>query len=309
MQSKKDNCFSLLIVSHSNDIKQLKVPTWIPKLLILFILCTILSISYLIYSYNYIKTDYTAKVKELNSLKEINKKQKNEIKDLKMKTEEIEKKLASISELEKTIKDMVGLKDSKNNETTRVTINASRGGSLAFRATSKDNIDTAQISSDFDNLSELLDQSKEDLAKLKNDVKERLRYLEAKPDLMPTWGRITSGFGYRKNPFGRGREFHYGIDISNKYGTSIKAAGTGVVTYAGYNGGYGKVIMINHGYGYQTVYGHNNKLLVRTGERVKKGQVIAKMGNTGKSTGPHLHFEIRYYGKPINPKNILNNFK
>ena len=125
---------------------------------------------------------------------------------------------------------------------------------------------------------------------------------------MPTIGRITSGFGNRKNPFGKGTEFHSGLDIANSSGTKVKAAGSGVVTFAAYNGGYGRVIIINHGYGYQSVYAHNRKLLVRVGEEIEKGQIIAEMGSTGRSTGPHLHFEVRLNGKSINPKNVLDNF-
>jgi len=155
----------------------------------------------------------------------------------------------------------------------------------------------------------LADKSSEELNILIDDVEKRLDYLDAKPNLMPTVGRITSRYGYRKNPFGSGRDFHTGIDIANNSGTKVKAAGSGVITYAGYNSSYGRVIIISHGYGYQSVYGHNRKLLVKVGDKVEKGQIIAEMGNTGRSTGPHLHFEVRYYGNPKDPLTILNNNK
>lgn len=111
----------------------------------------------------------------------------------------------------------------------------------------------------------------------------------------PTRGRLTSGFGTR---WGRR---HTGIDIANSTGTSITAADAGKVSFAGYSGSYGNLVIINHENGYQTYYAHCSKILVSKGTRVYKGQEIAKVGSTGNSTGPHLHFEVRKNGTPINP--------
>ncbi|SDL14215.1 M23 family metallopeptidase [Natronincola ferrireducens] len=116
----------------------------------------------------------------------------------------------------------------------------------------------------------------------------------------PTRGRITSGFGMR---WGRR---HEGIDIAAPMGTSITAADAGRVSFAGSRGSYGNLVIINHENGYQTYYAHCSKLLVKTGDRVFKGQEIAKVGNTGRSTGPHLHFEVRRNGSPINPLQFVS---
>ncbi len=119
----------------------------------------------------------------------------------------------------------------------------------------------------------------------------------------PTRGRLTSPFGWR---ILRGRrQYHTGIDIANRIGTPIYAAASGKVIFAGWIRGYGRVIIISHAYDYSTVYGHCSKLLVKTGQYVRQGQYIAKMGNTGYTTGPHLHFEIRKRGTPQNPLNYL----
>lgn len=305
-KTKKSKYFSLLIVPHSNNIKQLKIATWVPKFLILLIVIILSTTGFLYYAYRELKSEYLAKLDELDYVNNINLKQKAEIETLRQKTAEIQEKLDAISTFQETIKNMVGLTD---DDKEKKALNSSRSGDLLFKEKLiLDELDNS-ISSQMDDLSELLDNSKEELSTLIVDVEKRLKYLDAKPNLMPTEGRITSGYGYRHNPFGGGREFHKGIDIANKSGTKIKAAGSGVVTYAGYYGGYGKVIIISHGYGYQSIYGHNKKLFVKVGQHVKKGEVIAEMGNTGKSTGPHLHFEIRYYGKPVNPKNIINNYE
>ena len=136
-------------------------------------------------------------------------------------------------------------------------------------------------------------------------TKERPTWYPTGSFRWPTTGRITSTFGGRASPGGIGSTNHKGIDIANSYGTAIYAADGGTVTYAGWMGGYGYLVQINHGNGYVTYYGHNSKLLVSVGQHVYKGQQIAKMGSTGNSTGNHCHFEVRYNGVAKNPLNYL----
>ncbi|HQL44294.1 MAG TPA: M23 family metallopeptidase [Spirochaetota bacterium] len=119
--------------------------------------------------------------------------------------------------------------------------------------------------------------------------------------LWPVEGKITSGFGTRRNPFGKGKQFHCGLDISCVQGTPVKAALNGTVIFSGWKDGYGNVIILRHDKGYITVYGHNSHNLVLEGDRVDKGHIIAKSGMTGSVTGAHLHFEIRKYLTPLNP--------
>ncbi|MFA5839652.1 MAG: peptidoglycan DD-metalloendopeptidase family protein [Candidatus Margulisiibacteriota bacterium] len=121
----------------------------------------------------------------------------------------------------------------------------------------------------------------------------------------PMRGRITSVFGYRRSPFWGGRNMHTGIDIATSYGTPIKAADAGEVIFAGWWDGYGKAVVIDHGKGFSTVYGHMSKIYATVGLAVEKGQTIGLEGSTGYSTGPHLHFEIRKNGKPVNPSPYL----
>ena len=117
--------------------------------------------------------------------------------------------------------------------------------------------------------------------------------------------RISSGFGYRKDPFTGRRSFHNGVDLVPGYGASVYASISGVVTYAGSMGGYGKLIVIQHINGYSTRYGHLSRILVTKGKRVRQGQRIGNVGNTGRSTGAHLHFEARKNGKAINPMKLI----
>ena len=117
----------------------------------------------------------------------------------------------------------------------------------------------------------------------------------------PVTGTITSPFGWRSNPFGGAPEFHQGLDIAAPTGTTVTAAAGGTVIMAQWYGGYGNYILIDHGGGYSTGYGHLSAIYVTTGQSVQRGQAIGAVGSTGQSTGPHLHFEVRIAGKPVDP--------
>jgi murein DD-endopeptidase MepM/ murein hydrolase activator NlpD len=116
---------------------------------------------------------------------------------------------------------------------------------------------------------------------------------------------ISSRYGVRGNPFGRGHEFHNGVDFVIDIGTPILATGPGVVEAAGYEGPNGNRVAINHGFGYRSVYAHLSKVQVKPGDRVKRGQVVGLSGNTGRSSGPHLHYTLYYRGDTINPDRYL----
>lgn len=123
--------------------------------------------------------------------------------------------------------------------------------------------------------------------------------------MWPASGPITSPFGWRTHPIFGTQRFHSGIDIGADYGDSVHAADGGVVIYSDWMGGYGKAVIIDHGSGISTLYAHNSELLVSEGQRVYKGQTISRVGSTGYSTGPHLHFEVRQNGSPVSPMGYL----
>lgn len=146
------------------------------------------------------------------------------------------------------------------------------------------------------------------------DFESLLDKLEAQKNLMahtpairPVEGWITSGFGYRHSPFTGKREFHKGLDISNRKGTEIMATADGVVSFVGQRGNFGTLLVIDHGHGLITRYAHLDKVLCKKGESVQRGKTIALMGNSGRSTGPHLHYEVRLNGVPVNPSNYILN--
>lgn len=129
--------------------------------------------------------------------------------------------------------------------------------------------------------------------------------IEALPMTMPVEGKMTSGFGMRNHPILRGRRMHKGLDIAAPSGTSIYATGGGTVTFSGRKNGYGNVIIIDHGYGYTTLYAHCSKLMVEEGAKISRGDLIALVGSTGRSTGPHLHYEVRLNDTHMNPELFL----
>jgi murein DD-endopeptidase MepM/ murein hydrolase activator NlpD len=145
-------------------------------------------------------------------------------------------------------------------------------------------------------------ESQEEIQGILNDQRS---LLAAKPSGWPIKGWLTSTFGVRPDPFNGRRKMHEGLDIAARTGTPVIATADGIVSSIKTESGYGKVVTIDHGYGYRTVYGHNSQYQVKVGQRVRRGDRIASVGNTGRSTGSHVHYEIRLNGVPVNPQKYL----
>jgi murein DD-endopeptidase MepM/ murein hydrolase activator NlpD len=126
----------------------------------------------------------------------------------------------------------------------------------------------------------------------------------ASPLMMPLESATTSGFGWRKDPLGQGRKFHSGVDLRAAYGTEVPAAAAGDVTFAGDQGGYGTMVVVRHEDGFETRYAHLSSTAVQAGDRVEAGQPLGRVGSTGRSTAPHLHFEVRRHGQQLDPAEV-----
>jgi murein DD-endopeptidase MepM/ murein hydrolase activator NlpD len=150
--------------------------------------------------------------------------------------------------------------------------------------------------------SQLREQSVLDLWE---SLSEKQSLMNAIPNIRPARGWITSRFGYRISPFTGRPALHAGIDFAAAPGSPVYAPADGVVSFAGYDEGYGKMVAIDHGYGYSTRFGHNSQIYVQVGQRVNRWDIIAAVGNTGRSTGPHCHYEVRVNGIPRNPANFI----
>lgn len=248
------------------------------------------------YSYLSKKEVYAVKLADTTHV------QKNQIEDLEKEFSRINERINYLSELDNNIRNIVGL-DNQSVSVAQISRSSKRRETIEEQ--NPLDLNEQALTQKAENINSQLDSKIEEMNTLINEVEERLRYLKSYPDTWPTYGRITSPYGWRTHPISKRKEFHTGIDIANSYGTSIIASGDGKVVFAGYKNGYGKTIIINHGYGYKTLYAHNSKLMVETGDYVKKGQTIAKMGRTGTTTGTHCHFEILLNGSTINPYKTL----
>lgn len=308
MEYKDESKLCIVIIPKTQKVKQILIPNWLPKT----ILGLVIAISIVLgFSYNKIST-FTTNLEleqkniansksnlenEIKNLEKINENKKNRILALENNADDIQEKideadiiLTDVEKLQRQLEKKAGI------------ATASRSSGIS-RST---DLKTLEPDESLETLKEVLDEKEKELENFIAEIDDRFKYLETIPNLWPAQGRLSSKYGNRRNPFGRGIKFHKGIDISNSHGTNIVTAGSGVVTFSGNRSGYGKVIVIKHNSEYETLYAHNSKNLVKVGDKVKKGQVIAKMGSTGRSTGCHLHFEIHKNGQVINPLKVLN---
>ena len=178
--------------------------------------------------------------------------------------------------------------------------------SLGSKEKVLENIDTSDSGSiDMETLKQQIRITIESVGEIREYLKTERDVYVATPKGFPVRGDISSPYGHRAHPRSGIYEFHSGTDISTTPGNSVKATADGVVSFAGWSGGSGNLVVLEHGHGFSTFYAHNRKLTVRVGEKVKRGDVIANAGSTGNSTGPHVHYEIWKDGKPVNPINYL----
>ncbi|SHH17987.1 Murein DD-endopeptidase MepM and murein hydrolase activator NlpD, contain LysM domain [Thermosyntropha lipolytica DSM 11003] len=234
-------------------------------------------------------------IRQVDKLKADNKEKAEAIMLLQQEIESIEKQKEDIERKQEEIKKLMGIKETSGRESL-----PSRGGQGGRDASSRENV--SDILYRLQDIKNYLSREEQALDEMLALAKNKEDYFRSVPNQWPVKGEITSPFGFRKSPFGGRREtFHEGIDIANNVGETIVAAADGKVVFAGWQPVYGKTVEIEHGYGFTTIYGHNSALLVKEGEVVRKGQPIARLGNTGRSTGPHLHFTVKKYGELKDP--------
>ena len=241
---------------------------------------------------------------EVDRLRELSMIQKQELQRFALKVDEFQNKLSRLEKFDKKLRIITALENG--------TQMAGKNDAFGIGGPSTtDNLGAAQEKY----TQGLLNQLDEDIVKLESRaVKQEISFheldgyfkdqsslLTSTPSIWPTRGWVTSGFGYRTSPFTGMKEFHEGLDISTQMDSSVVAPANGVVVTVSHDNGFGNFVEIDHGYGIVTRYGHNSKILVRRGEHVKRGQLLARVGSTGRSTGPHVHYEVRLHGVPVNP--------
>lgn len=276
----------MIIPSKYGSSKSIKVSKLILPSILAVLALFIFSVVNLSYKYNSLKKEHFDSINNMDSLNHTIYSQQRQIEDYKSMEKEMQNTLQRLKDIEEQLKTKYGISSSDTYKTEILTYSPE----LLNLDEYKKNIDSVNLT-----------------MKL---VDKKVTAFNYYPSILPCNGKISSYFGRRSNPLSRGRyETHKGIDILGSYKSKIKAAADGIVTYTGWLSGYGYTVIINHGNGYTTLYGHNSKLLVKRGQKVSKGQVISNMGSTGRSTGTHVHFEIRYRGKAVNPLKIIREGK
>jgi murein DD-endopeptidase MepM/ murein hydrolase activator NlpD len=255
--------------------------------------------------------DYIAIKKEVPKFAHLhkeNKQQKEQLVALAQEIEAIGKSLEDLKKLDNKLRTMVNL-EAREDRTQLLGI----GGSGPLSQDQGPQSEKGQrrlIRMMHESLSDIRSEislQKNEKLELSDLLEMQKSTLACTPSIWPTRGWISSKFGNRTSPFTNEKEFHSGMDISAKAHSPIVATADGVVVETGTDYGYGRVVRISHGQGFKTTYAHLSKSLVKAGQRVKRGQEIATVGSTGRSTGPHLHYEISLNGLPVNPyRYILN---
>ena len=310
---KKRKYFTIMFIPHSQKkINQFKIPIWTLACALIFFIVAACSLMYLAMDYRTAKED----LDKLRHVAVINQEQSQKIAELVEMTREMESKIADIERLDREVRELVGLENDYHIPSTFMESDFTltmlpRGGVSRGQMVSRmyeSNMELLEtLGSDLIMLDQIVERKEESLVQLQIEVSDQLVYLSARPDLIPVNGQITSTFGYRSSPFRTGRiEFHNGIDIAAPHGTKIVAAGDGKVVFSGWSPGYGRMVSISHGFGYVSHYTHNSVNLVQVGDTVKKGEIIARVGSSGRATGPHVHFMIDHNGVRIDPKDVLN---
>jgi murein DD-endopeptidase MepM/ murein hydrolase activator NlpD len=269
-----------------------------------FIFMILLSVSWLTTDYIKIKN----KIPELLYLKKENSFQKTHIIALSKKINHINQNMAKLQEFERKLRVMTNLEPSKQQEEL-LAVGGSNTSTLAsgYQLEEVHKGLVQQMHKSLEALETKTAIASISQSQLNDFLKEQKSILACTPSIRPTDGWFSSGFGYRISPFTNQREFHKGIDIANRIGTPIIAPADGFVVHAGKEGNFGKMITINHGYNLQTRYGHLSKYRIKKGQYVKRGQIIGEVGNSGRCTGPHLHYEVLLSGVPVNPLRFILN--
>lgn len=234
--------------------------------------------------------------------------QREQIKQFAVEINSLKSKIVNLNDFEKKIRIIANLeKVDENDNLFGVGGSAPDDLDTQVPVTEKYNSLLREMHDQTDQLKFASHNQQKGFESLLDSLEDKKNFLACTPAIRPTTGWLSSKFGYRKSPFTGKREFHKGLDIATKAGTPIVATANGVITYSGNKGFMGKMIVIDHGHGMVTRYAHIQKLLKKRGESVKRGDVIALVGNTGRSTGPHLHYEVHLNGIPVNPaKYVLN---
>lgn len=307
MENKKSVTLFVL-TNEASRTRQIKIPYGYLKIGGTALCALALIFSFVVFDYMRLKGHNV----ELSTLKKENTAQKLEMQGIAAKIRDMEVQLSKLNLFDKKLRIIANIAPSSASERAGQLMGI--GGESSpeeegYLATPKAKVEklVEKMHTDMTQLEERAKVQETSFTELQEDLKKQSSLLASMPSIWPSHGWITSGFGERVNPFTGFRQMHKGLDIANSVGTSVLAPADGVVVEAVRDGALGKMIAISHGYGTKTMYGHLSEIAVHVGQRVKRGDRIATMGNTGHSTGPHLHYEVSINGISVNPARYILN--
>ena len=291
--------YTLMIVPHrGNKVYRFQLPIqWVKGCLAVAGAAAVFAVAGLAH-YQYTVHKAQAELDELQKLRTVNVAQATQLNQLAKNTAVLQEEMNKLNQLDAEVRRLLNKEELPGTSRSGITRpNAARGGEggpvVVPRADELNNL--------VKELQAGVKARGESLSSLREGLIERNARAAATPSIWPTDGTVTSRFGWRWG----GSDWHPGIDIAADSGTPIYATADGVVTASGWNGGYGRQVTVDHGYGITTSYAHNSENVVSVGQRVKKGQLVAYMGSSGFSTGPHVHYEVKVNGTAVNPASFL----
>jgi len=300
-----------ILSNNSSPVKQLTVSRAMLRFLGgLFAACLIL-ITYVIYDYTNLKktvSDYQELQNRISHQSDEIAGQRNQVQKFADEITALKSKLIALNDFEKKIRIIANIEKTADQDSL-----FGVGGSIPddldtrIPLTEKHNSLMREMHEQTKQLELASGKQQEGFESLFNFLQDQRNLLSSTPAVRPVKGWTTSGFGYRKSPFTGLREFHRGLDIANRMGTPVIATADGIISFTGTKRLLGKVVAIDHGHGVTTRYGHLKKILKKSGASVKRSDIIARVGISGRSTGPHVHYEVYINGIPVNPANYILN--
>lgn len=272
-------------------------------LLLCFVLFDYVGLKYSSLKYHNLKT-------ENHTLKADIKDRDTQIESFYARIYDLQTKLLKLNELEREIRSYAGIREKSDGskEFGVGGVNPSEMNDKILDAEFYDQF-LANLDKDMLQLDGDIKNQSQELEALWENLREQIIAQRSTPDLWPVQGGyISSKYGYRPSPFSGRREFHSGVDIAVHKGTPVYAAANGVVVSVGYEGGLGKTVVVDHGKGITTRYAHLSKFSVKEDQKIQRGEPIGNVGSTGRSTGPHLHYEVRVNNKPVNAEKYLSEY-
>jgi len=305
----------MVIPERTREVHKVVVPFFLLKLGIIFF--SLATVFLIIIGFDYIHV--LGRMAENKQLKGENFKLRQEVQLIRNKVETMESTIERVRNYAKKLQILTGQGDRagvdlpfgpiENEDVERVPAEKGRRSSLQFPLDPDGQLPPAKdnsLAGRVERLQTVSLNTETGLSRLQVFMLAQSAIMAATPSLLPIAGWISSPFGYRRHPYDGAFRLHAGIDLAAEPGTPVRAPADGTVIFSGYKEGYGKVLVIDHGYSIRTLFAHNSKLFVNQGIRVKRGETISEVGSTGMSTGPHLHYEVRKNGVPVNPATFFS---